>query len=102
MHASYQKGLKTFNNLYLKYYNQVTFEDAMISGLLSTLNEEAQEDVLNEEDGSLHRGSSGNLSFAGSDIFDKSMEALTMFQSYKTFFFVADSGAYYARVLGKF
>jgi len=79
MHASYQKGLKTFNNLYLKYYNQVTFEDAMISGLLSTLNEEAQEDVLNEE-------------------------ALTMFQSYKTFFFVADSGAYYARVLvfGKF
>ena len=44
--------------------SQVTYEDAMISGLLSTLNEEAQEDVLNEEDeDSLHRGSSGNLSF---------------------------------------
>jgi hypothetical protein len=39
--------------------NQVGYEDAMISGLLSTLNEEAQEDVLSEE----LRGSSENVSF---------------------------------------
>ena len=39
--------------------NQVGYEDAMISGLLSTLNEEAQEDVLSEEVG----GSSENVSF---------------------------------------
>ena len=39
--------------------NQVGYEDAMISGLLSTLNEEAQEDVLSEE----LRDSSENISF---------------------------------------
>jgi hypothetical protein len=46
----------------------------MISGLLSTLNEEAQEDVLNEE----LAGSSENVSFNASlENINKSYEALS-------------------------
>ncbi|CAB4068155.1 KIDINS220 [Lepeophtheirus salmonis] len=44
-----------------KFEKQVTLEDAMISGLLSTLNEDAQEDVLSEEISSF-KGSMGQLS----------------------------------------
>jgi hypothetical protein len=57
----------------------VTFEDAMISGLLSTLNEEAQEDVLSEELDAMHHGSSGNLSINESlENLNKSMEGVAM------------------------
>jgi hypothetical protein len=49
----------------------------MISGLLSTLNEEAQEDVLSEEFDMMHRGSSENISISDSiDNLDKSGDAL--------------------------
>jgi len=58
----------------------VTFEDAMISGLLSTLNEEAQEDVFAEEmsNSDIARGSSENISYNASlENLHKSIEAIS-------------------------
>ena len=64
-----------FETLFL--IQKVSYEDAMISGLLSTLNEEAQEDVLNEAE------SSDNLSLNESlENIDRSLEIVSVLQSF--------------------
>ena len=64
-----------FETLFL--IQKVSYEDAMISGLLSTLNEEAQEDVLNEAE------SSDNLSLNESlENIDRSLEVVSVLQSF--------------------
>ncbi|XP_059085924.1 kinase D-interacting substrate of 220 kDa-like isoform X2 [Tigriopus californicus] len=57
---------------------QITMEDQMISGLLSTLNEEAQEDILTEE--MEHISSSGNLS----DLEERRAESDIVYLSHTT------------------